>query len=249
MHTQLLRLKPHAHRDGAAEIMAVVSKAVKHVRDDAVELGTMRIQIHFLNTPIKSSEIYTIHTISAQPTFDVVVDHRNKTIDFDVGDRKVAIPEALQGGGLGSFILSEMIEWVQQVDDSYQVEAIRVGSPESVGSGREQKLKAFFSRFGFSIVERSGQGVLAVIDGPRSLKPCINGEKIESVALVRWGNELVAEKVKLSNQLAEESHKVRLLKEQMDQVRVARSGNGTFWAGLLIGVATGLFIGVLIGVA
>lgn len=249
MHTQLIRLKPHLHRDGDAEVMAVVSKVVKRVRDEAVDLGTMRIQIHFLNTPVRSSEFYSMHTISAQPIFDVVVDHRNKTVDFDVGDRTTAIPETLQGGGLGSYILSQMIEWVQQVGASYQVQSIRIGSPETAGSGREQKLKAFFSRFGFSIIERSGQGVFAVTEGPKSLKACINSEKVETVALVQWGNDWVAGKVKLSNQLVEEGKKVRLLKEQIDQVRVARSSNGAFWAGLLIGVAMGLFMGVLLGIA
>ncbi len=245
MSLELLRLHANPHRDGSQELIAVVTKVAQKARKSEVDLTLLRQKVVILDYITKSADSHKVQKLPVDAVFDVVLDHNNKTIEFGFNDRKAALPEALRGSGLGRYLLSEMIGWVQKKAGDYSVLPIKVSGPESAGSGLEDRLKAYFSRHGFTIVAKPGKGVYASAGSPAGLVCYVNEQKITTVNLIAWANELQASKANLMNELDEQTATASFYKDKALQMKDSKGGHQPLMTGLLIGFVVGLIAGVL----
>ncbi|MCG8313395.1 MAG: hypothetical protein MI976_09275 [Pseudomonadales bacterium] len=247
MPQELFRLIPNDHRSMGDDIYVVLTKSVSASKpDQEVSLLRFRIEVVPLNYARKEGESQKVEIITVRSTLDAIVDRGANTIDFSISDAEASLPEEIRGGGVGSYVVSEMIRWGQGISAELKVIPIRISSPENAGSGRESKLKVFFEQMGFTIVNKPNKGLFAAAESIATLKPHVNPQKIEKVNLLIWGNEWLDSNVSLANQLKEESQNVSFYKEQASNLRNEKPGRQTFWAGLLMGVVAGIVLGVLI---
>ncbi|MCG8669180.1 MAG: hypothetical protein MI867_07175 [Pseudomonadales bacterium] len=248
MTQELFRLIPNDHRTIGEDLHVVLKRTVVVSKpEDEVDLIRLRYEVMPLNYALKEGESQTVVSFQQRATLDAILDQTESTIDFSVNEADASLPEELRGGGVGSYILSEMIRWGQQQSPQLSVTPIRISTPENTGSGREAKLKAFFSQLGFLVVDKPGKGVFAAAQSIAHLKPYVNSQKIERVNLVSWGNEWLDNSVNLANQLREESRSVGIYKEQASSLKNKESSKVPFWAGVLCGGVFGLIVGLLIG--
>lgn len=248
MSQELLRLLPNEHRSLDDDLYVVLQRSVNASKPkDGVSLVRLRYDIIPLNYVIKAGDKQKVVPFAASTTFDAIVDKDNRTIEFSINEAKAALPDELQGSGVGSYVLSEMIRWGQAIASDLQVVPILISTPENQGSGREAKLKAFFSQLGFVIVNKPGKGIYAAAEAVGNLKTHVNFKKIEQVSLVSWGNEWLDKNLALANQLKDEIQNNNIYRDQIDSLRAQQTRKQPFWAGVLVGLVAGLVVGFLIG--
>lgn len=246
MAQELFRLIPNDHRGSDEDMYVVLKKSVEASKEDDVDLLRLRYEVIPLNYIRKEGESKSIVSFTQRATLDAIIDKKEGSVEFSINESNAALPDELQGGGIGSYILSEMIRWAQKVSAELSVVPIRISTPENAGSGREAKLKGFFAQLGFSVINKPGKGVFAAAHSVAHLKTHVNSQKVERVNLVTWGNEWQDSSVKLSNQLKEESLSLNFYKEQANSLKDEKSGKQPFWGGLLVGFVAGLIVGVVV---
>ena len=244
---ELFRLKPHEHRIENMERYVVLQKSVSASRpEDKVSLLRLRFQVTPLNIQQKVADRQKVLPMSSRTRLDAIIDHQDGTVEFLLNEPDAALPEELRGAGVGSYILSTMIRWAQGVSGELRVVPLKISTPETSGTGREERLKRFFGQLGFQLVAERGKGLFAVADTVGKLGSHVNSQKVESVSLVSWGNEWLDQQVNLANQLREESQNHNLCREQLVQLKHQKTARLPFFSGALAGSVVGLIVGLLI---
>ena len=247
MSQELLQLNPHEHRVEGSVRHVVIQRSISVSKpENGVALQRLRFEISSLNVQLKEGESQKVIPVAGRTIIDSIIDAKENSVEFLLNDADAALPEDLQGAGIGSYIMSEMIRWAQGVSPELQVKSIRLSSSEIDSSGREERLGAFFRQLGFQFVRQPGKGLYAVADTVGKLKAHVNAQKIERLNLLTWSNEWLERTVGLANQLRDESRNNLLYQEQIALLKRQKSSSLPFFAGGLAGLVLGLIVGLLI---
>lgn len=247
MSQELFRLNPHEHRRDNMERYVVLQKSVSASKpEDKVALLRMRFEVLPLNIQQKIGDQQKVLPMSCRTRMDAIIDRSEGSVEFLLNEPDAALPEELRGAGIGSYILSEMIRWAQMVSGDLRVVPVKISTPQTAGTGQEQRYGVFFRQFGFQLANQAGKGVFALSDSVAGLRAHVNTRKIERVSLATWGNEWLDKTVGLANQLREESLSHQLCREQIIQLQHHRAAPLPYFSGALIGTVVGLIVGMLI---
>lgn len=252
MSFDLLRMQPHPNRQSEEEVMVLIKKGSKRAKDSSVDLTQFRIQVYLLDAVKKKADGFQVVNFSASPKFDVVADHAERSVTFTLGEMGALLPVGLRGGGLGSYIMSELVKWAKSSVPDYRVVPIKAFAPPDEGEEAMQRNKAFLAKMGFTL-QNSGAGSQVGLFGVTStvgaLKAHANTQKLERVDLPGWLNESTAVRVAMSNQTEEEIANARFFKEELQRQKDSNKGRLSFWAGLFLGLVVGAVAAVLISAA
>ena len=249
MSFELIRLQPHQNRESEEEVMVLIKKGSKRVKDGEANITLYRVQVYILDTVKKKADGFQACKFPASPKFDVIADHVERSVEFSLGEMGQLMPVELRGGGLGSLIMSELIKWAKNGVGDYSVTPIKVFAPPDEAEGAIQRNKAFLRKVGFLVGDQGGGGKGSVYGMAKTvsvLKTHTNLQKLERVDLPSWVNEVIALRVPISNQLEAEvanasMYRMELLREKDDS-----KGKMSFWAGLFLGLAVGIVAAVLL---
>jgi hypothetical protein len=242
MSFDLLRMQPHPNRQSEEEVMVLIKKGSKRAKDSSVDMTQFRIQIYLLDAVKKKPDGFQVVNFSASPRFDVVADHAERSVTFTLGEMGALLPVELRGGGLGSYIMSELVKWAKSSVPDYGVVPVKVFTPPDERGDTMQRNKTFLAKMGFTLYSSeagSQVGLFGVTSQVGSLKVHANTQKLERVDLPGWLNDLTAERAAMGNQMEEEIVNARVFKEELQRQKSSDKGRLSFWAGLFLGLVVG----------
>lgn len=249
MSFDLLRMQPHPNRQSEDEVMVLIQKSSKRAKDEKVDMTQFKVQIHLLDVVKKKADGFQVVSFGSNPKFDIVADHVARSVSFTLGEMGALLPPELRGGGLGSYIMSEMIKWAKANVGDYTVTPFKAFAPPDEGNEAMQRNKAFLTKMGFTL-QNSGTGnqigLYGVAPSAGTLKGAANPQKLERVDCSAWLNDLAAVRASMGNQMEEEINNARFFKEELQRQKEVDKGKMSFWAGLLLGLAVGVVTAVLL---
>ncbi len=249
MSFDLLRMQPHPNRPSEEEVMVLIKKGSKRAKDGSVDMTQFRIQVYILDAVKKKADGFQVVNFSASPKFDVVADHTERSVTFTLGEMGALMPVELRGGGLGSYIMSELIKWAKSSVPDYGVVPVKAFAPPDEGNEAMQRNKTFLAKMGFSL-HNSGTGsqigLFGVASKAGALKVHTNTQKLERVDLPGWLNDLTAVRAAMGNQMEEEIVNARFFKEGLQRQKDSDKGRLSFWAGLFLGLVVGAVASALL---
>ena len=227
----------------------LIKKGSKRAKDSSVDMTQFRIQIYLLDTVKKKADGFQVVNFSASPKFDVVADHVERSVTFTLGEMGALMPVELRGGGLGSYVMSELVKWAKSSVPDYGVVPVKAFAPPDEGNEAMQRNKAFLAKLGFALKSSeagSQVGLFGVTSKAGALKVHTNTQKLERVDLPGWLNDLTAVRATMGNQVEEEIGNARFFKEELQRQKDSDKGKLSFWAGLLLGLVVGAVAAALL---
>ncbi len=232
--------------------MVLVKKGSKRAKDGSVDMTQFKIQVYLLDVVKKKADGFQVISFSASPKFDVVADHAERSVTFTLGEMGALLPVELRGGGLGSYIMSELIKWAKSSVPDYGVVPVKAFAPPDEGSEAIQRNKTFLAKMGFALQNSetgSQVGLFGIASKAGALKVHTNTQKLERVDLPGWLNDLTSVRATMGNQMEEDIVNTRFLKEELQRQKDSDKGRLSFWAGLLLGLVVGAVAAALLSAA
>lgn len=242
MSFELIRMRPHPNRQSDEEVMVVIKKGSKRVKEADANLTLFRLQLYLLDTVKKKADGFQAVGFSSSPKFDVVANHANRSVEFSLGEMGQLMPLEIRGGGLGSIIMSDLVKWAKSNVPDYSVDPLKVFAAPDEGDEALLRNKTFLGKMGFVLSDKGGGsrvGLYGVAATVGALKVHTNAKKVERVELPGYLNEQASARASMGNQVEAESSNARMYKEELQREKETSKGKLSFWAGLLLGLAGG----------
>ena len=223
--------------------MVIIKKGNKRVKEADADLTLFRVQLCLLDVVKKKADGYQATSFGISPKFDVIANHANRSVEFTLGEMGQLMPVELRGGGLGSIIMSDLVKWAKASFPDYSVVPLKVFTPPDEDEKAIQRNKTFVSKMGFALHEQSKAGKIGlygVVATAGALKTHINDQKVERADLPGYLNDQISSQASMGNQMEAESANARMYKDELQREKETSKGKMSFWAGLFLGLATGV---------
>ncbi len=125
---------------------------------------------------------------NSESTWDVQAEISCQHIKFARSDNFQIRDEKLKGRGLGSYVLSDLVQWVKQYYPTYTIKSFRVKNLDNKFKSDTERLFKLYEKVGFIIEDKDleeGTG-RAVAEDTSALHEHRNARKVESITIEKF---------------------------------------------------------------
>ncbi len=245
MTWDLVSLKPQPHRRSSDQAYVFINKNVSRSTKANIKALQLRLTISPLPLNYESGNgPKLLHLESAE--FNAVADIDERKLIFDITGADAAIPSILQGGGLGSLALTELILWAQKGFGDFSIVPFQVSRSLLNYANAKTIVRRYLENFGFTVKDNQQGGFLVNGRSAAELTIHVNRHKLETLNPHQLCADLMGNSQQQSEAVKEALQQSISLKEQLNHLSAAKQSKLPFLGGLMLGIVAGTAVAAII---